>query len=43
MSGMTLKVELIGWTDGVDVTSGRKREVKMDSLDFSLSYNHLLR
>ena len=42
MSGMTLKVELIEWTDGVDVTCGRKREVRMDSLDISLSYNHLL-
>lgn len=29
MSGMTLKVELMGWTDGVDVTCGRKREVRM--------------
>ena len=41
MSAMTSKVDLIGWTDGVDVRCGR-RERSGWTQDFSLSYNHFL-
>lgn len=39
-SGKTFKVELVRCTDGLDVRRGRKRKVRVDSLDFSLSYDH---
>ena len=41
MSAMTLKVDPIGWTDGVDVRCGR-RERSGWTQDFSLSYNRFL-
>lgn len=40
-SGKTFKVELVRCTDGLDVSRERKRKVRVDSLDFSLSYDRL--